>query len=78
MARVPEDDMDERGSMEASENRGLPRGSGGGAGLHRVDPARLTQTLRSPEHAGGYARLELMLNSVMPRLVGEQRIPKEG
>jgi hypothetical protein len=78
MASVPEDDMDNRGSMEASENRGLPRRSGGNTGLHRVDPARLSQTLGSPEHAGGYARLALMLNSVMPRLVGEQRIPKEG
>jgi len=76
MAGVPEDDMDNRGSMEASENRGLPRRSGGGAGLHRVDPARVTQTLGSPEHAGGYARLELMLNAVMPRLVGEPRTPK--
>jgi hypothetical protein len=78
MAGVPQDEMDNRGSMEASENRGLPQGSGGGAGLHRVDPARLTQTLGSPEHAGGYARLELMLNSVIPRLVGEPRMPKEG
>ena len=55
--------------MEASENTGLPPRGGGGAGLHRIDPARVAHTLRSPEHARGYARLEVMLNSVLPRLV---------
>jgi hypothetical protein len=55
--------------MEASENTGLPPLGGGGAGLHRIDPARVAHTLRSPEHVGGYARLEVMLNTIMPRLL---------
>lgn len=71
MASVPEDERDNRAIMEASENTGLPREGRGGTGLHRVDPDRVKQTLGSPEHAGGYARLELMLNSILPRLVGE-------
>jgi hypothetical protein len=73
MSGVPEDDIDTRARMEASENTGVPRRGGHAAGLHRVDPARVAHTLRSPERAGGYARLETMLNSVMPRLVGEAR-----
>jgi hypothetical protein len=57
--------------MEASENRGPPRGGRGATDLHRIDPDRVAETLRSPSHAGGYARLELMLNSILPRLAGE-------
>ena len=72
MAAVPEDEMDNRASMEASENTGA-RPPERGTGLYRVDPDRVTQTLGSPQHAGGYARLEVMLNSILPRLVGEAR-----
>jgi hypothetical protein len=72
MARVPRDEMDKRTAMEASENAGLPPEGGVGADLHRIDPDRVAQTLGSAKHAGGYARLELMLTSVLPRLVGEQ------
>jgi hypothetical protein len=61
--------------MEASENTGLPPHGGSGMGLHRIDPGRVAQTLGSAKRAGGYARLELMLNSVLPRLVGEPRAP---
>jgi hypothetical protein len=57
--------------MEASENAGLPPEGGAGADLHRIDLDRVVQTLGSAKHGGGYARLELMLNSVLPRLVGE-------
>jgi hypothetical protein len=71
MPRVWEDEMDKRTAMEASENAGLPPKGGGGTGLHRIDPDRVSQTLGSAKHAGGYARLELMLTSVLPRLVGE-------
>lgn len=60
--------------MEASENRGRPREGRGGTDLHRVDPDRVAQTLGSTQHAGGYARLELMLNSILPRLEGEPPI----
>jgi hypothetical protein len=73
MAPVPKDEEDNRARMEASENTGVPRPGVHGTGLHRVDPARVAYTLRSPELAGGYARLEVMLNSVMPRLVDEPR-----
>jgi hypothetical protein len=58
--------------MEASENTGPPQ-RGGGTGLHRVDPDRVSQTLGSERHVAGYARLELMLNSVLPRLTGDPR-----
>jgi hypothetical protein len=71
MPRVPEDEMNKRTAMEASENTGPPREGSGGTGLHRVDPDRVAQTLGSKRHGAGYARLELMLNSVLPRLVGE-------
>jgi hypothetical protein len=64
--------------MEASETAGRPPEGGGGAGLHRIDPERVAQTLASERHSAGYARLELMLNDVLPRLVGEKREPKTG
>jgi hypothetical protein len=59
--------------MEASENTGLPPRGSGGAGLQRVDPTRVADTLRSAGHSAGYARLEVMLNAIIPRLVGEPR-----
>ncbi len=71
MAGMPQDDMNDRARMEASENTGVAPRGGSGSRLHRVDPARVAETLGSAEHAGGYARLEVMLNSVLPRLVGE-------
>jgi hypothetical protein len=70
-AAVLEDEMDKRTAMEASENTGRPPLGSGGTGLHRVDPDRVAQTLGSDTHVAGYARLELMLNAVLPRLVGE-------
>jgi hypothetical protein len=57
--------------MEASENTGRPPERGVVAGLHRIDPDRVTQTLGSDRNAAGYERLELMLTAVMPRLVSE-------
>ncbi len=71
MVGMPMDDINNRARMEASENTGVaPQGSSG-CSLHRVDPGRVAQTLGSAEHAGGFARLELVLNSILPRLVGE-------
>jgi hypothetical protein len=70
MPTVREDEMDWRTAMEASENR-QPREGRGGTDLHCIDPDRIVQTLGSTQHASGYARLELMLNSILPRLVGE-------
>ena len=77
MGGMPEDDMSNRARMEASENTGVAPRRGSGSGLHRVDPARVAQTLGSAEHAGGYARLELMLNSILPRLAGEPSAPRD-
>jgi len=63
--------------MEASENT-EPSQGGGVAGLHRIDPDRVAQTLGSERRAAGYSRLELMLNSVLPRLADGSRRPKAG
>ena len=63
--------------MEASETAGRPPKGGGGAGLHRVDPDRVVQTLGSDRRAAGYSRLELMLTSILPRLVDEPHLPRE-
>jgi hypothetical protein len=71
MLRASEDEMADREKMEASENTGLPREGRVGAGLHPIDLDRVAQTFGSPQHAGGFARLELMINAVLPRLVGE-------
>jgi hypothetical protein len=65
--------MNNRKPMEASETAGRPQG----ADLHRIDLDRVAQTLGSDRHAAGYSRLALMLNSVMPRLVGEAHLPSE-
>ena len=63
--------------MEASETEGRPPEGSGGTDLHRIDPDRVAQTLGSERHASGYARLGLMLNGVLPRLVGDGRRPGE-
>ena len=57
--------------MEASENKGHPPEGSAAPGLHRVDADPIAQTVGSDRLAAGYARLELMLTAVMPRLVGE-------
>lgn len=77
MLRTTQDEMDDRAIVEASEHTGLAQGPAE-AGLHRIDPDRVTQTLGSAKHARGYDRLEVMLNAVLPRLVNEPRIPKSG
>ncbi len=59
--------------MEASENTLSMRGISHEPVLQRVDGRRIRELL-SPggSHAGGFARLELMLGTVLPRLTGEQ------
>ena len=75
MFRGSEDEMLDRNQMEASEKAGLPREGRVGTGLHSIDPDRVAQTLGSGKHAGGFARLQVMLNAVLPRLEGEPRPP---
>jgi hypothetical protein len=54
--------------MEASENTARLRPEAGMA-LHRIDPARVTETLSSERNAAGFARLELMVGTIFDRLV---------
>jgi hypothetical protein len=61
--------------MEASENRGMPpKGSGGG--LQRIDPDLVAEILAA-DRATGFFRLQLMLDSVIGRLVAVDR-PRGG
>ena len=55
--------------MEASENAGPPRQGRGGPDLQRIDPARVRETLCDPGSDPGYARLAVMLDTILPRLV---------
>jgi hypothetical protein len=64
--------------MEASENAERPPEGSGRNALHLIDPDRVSLTLGSDRHAAGYSRLELMLSSILPRLVGETPDPKAG
>jgi hypothetical protein len=61
--------------MEASENRGMPpKGSGGG--LQRIDPDVVAEILAASDRATGFSRLEMMLNSVIGRLVAVDGGPR--
>ncbi len=70
--RHPEgvDDIERRVSMEASENT-APSARSSPTGLHRVDPARVSETLAADGSAEGYARLSLMVGTIFERLVSE-------
>lgn len=68
-----EDEISRRESMEAFENTALPRRAGGGPPLHRVDPDRVARTMSSSGHHDGYARLDLMVNTIFDRLVAGER-----
>jgi hypothetical protein len=57
--------------MEASENGAVPREGRGGTDLHRIDAARADELLRGNRFAGGYARLDLMVGTILPRLTGD-------
>jgi hypothetical protein len=55
--------------MEASQNAG-PRGQGGGGpSLHRIDPYRVAETLSADGNQAGFARLNLMVNTIFERMV---------
>jgi hypothetical protein len=57
--------------MEAAENAVPPVDWRAKPALHGVEPDRVAKALGSERYAAGMARLELMLTSVLPRLVGE-------
>lgn len=61
--------------MEASENAGMSRPGRGGPALHRIDPDRITQSLSPDSNPDGFARLSLMVNTILDRLVTE---PSDG
>ena len=63
--------------MEASEHRGLPPLGGGGSGLHQIDRGSVAEILAASDRAGGFSRLELMLNDVIGRLVAVEPRPRE-
>jgi hypothetical protein len=65
------DDIERREKMEASENTGMSRPGGGGPALHRIDPDRVAQSLSSNSNPVGFARLELMVGTILDRLVAE-------
>ena len=49
--------------------------SGPGRGepaLHRIDPARVAQSLSTDGNIEGFARLNLMVSTVFDRLVGHE------
>jgi hypothetical protein len=61
-----------REKMEASENAGMSRPGRGGPALHRIDPARIAQSFSVDGNADGFARLDLMVNTVFDRLVADE------
>jgi hypothetical protein len=69
------DEIDPRETMEPSESAGPRRPGGGGLAPHRIDPERVSENLASGTNAAGFARLDLMVNTVLDRLVGEDRGP---
>ena len=65
-----------RTEMEASENRGLPRLGSGTPGLHRIDSDVVAEIVATG-HPTGFVRLQVMLDSVIGRLVAVDR-PRGG
>jgi hypothetical protein len=59
--------------MEASENAGSRRQGGGGPTLHRIDPERVAEALSTGGNQAGFARLNLMVNTIFDRLVESGR-----
>ena len=64
-------DMEPREPMEASENAGLPREGRGGPDLQRIDRACVRRSLRGPAAVSGYDSLAVMVETIIPRLMGE-------
>jgi len=65
------DDIEPREKMEASENAGRSRPGRGGPALHRIDPDRVAHSLAVNRNVDGFARLHLMVNTVLDRLVAD-------
>jgi hypothetical protein len=63
--------------MEASETPGLPRSGYGRPLLQRPDLESVGETLAHDAYATGFARLELMLNTVFERLVEPGKGPAD-
>ena len=57
--------------MEASENTMALRGEHEPV-LHRVDAQRIAELLTPGTNSSGFARLALMVDTVLPRLTGER------
>ena len=69
---MPRDsDKSNRERMEASENMGLPQEGCGGTDLHPIELHRVTDLLGGDRQAAGFARLDLMVSTILPRLVGD-------
>ena len=66
------DEIDPREKMEASENAGMSRPGRGERALHRIDPARVAQSLSTDGNIEGFARLNLMVSTVFDRLLGDE------
>ena len=64
------DEIGRREEMEASENTALS-GRGAQFSLHRIDPDRVSRLVSSGADSAGYARLNLMVNTVFDRLVAD-------
>jgi hypothetical protein len=67
------DEIAPRGKMEASENTAMSREGGSEFALHRVDPDRVSRMLSGRADPGGFARLDLMVNTIFDRLVSGER-----
>lgn len=65
------DEIAPRGKMEASENTAMSRD--GGSARHRVDPDRVSRLLSGEADPVGFARLDLMVNTIFDRLVAGER-----
>ena len=50
----------------------MSRPGRGEPALHRIDPARVAQSLSTDGNIEGFARLNLMVSTVFDRLVGHE------
>jgi hypothetical protein len=63
--------------MEASEQEQIPQGVERFA-LRQVDPAPVIDELAPEQRASGFARLDLMVNAVFPRLLASEPQSRAG
>jgi hypothetical protein len=69
------DEISPRETMEPTESARLRRPGGGGPAPHRINPARVSEKLASGTNAVGFARLDLMVNTIFERLLAGDREP---